>query len=129
MVMYGPYSRPDGRLHVIHYDSNTGKRRTQSYPRYLMEQKLGRELTSDEHVDHIDGDRTNNDIENFQILSYVENNRKSIIERGISKKWGSFICPTCENEFMLSVSRYTGNQVVQKKKGPYCSRRCAGMAK
>ena len=48
----GPYERPDKRKHmVIHYED--GSKGTKSYPKYLMEQKLGRELESDETVDHI----------------------------------------------------------------------------
>jgi hypothetical protein len=43
MKIYGPYTRKDGRKHVIvHYDG--GRIRTVSYPKWLMEQHLGREL-------------------------------------------------------------------------------------
>lgn len=41
--------------------------------RHLMEEKLGRELKSSEHVHHIDMDRNNNIIENLYLF---ENNRK-----------------------------------------------------
>ena len=40
--------------------------------RLIMEKKLGRYLTSDEVVHHIDGDHTNNAIENLQIMSQSE---------------------------------------------------------
>ena len=46
------------------------------YARYLMAVKLGRFLTSDEQVDHIDNDRTNDVIENLQILTQEENIKK-----------------------------------------------------
>lgn len=39
------------------------------YHRYLMEQKLGRELLEEEVVHHIDGDKLNNNINNLELMS------------------------------------------------------------
>lgn len=122
MTVYGPYQRKDGRRHVIHLVN--GKRRTQSYPRYLMEQHLGRKLEDWEEVDHINDDPTDDRIENFQLLTKPENIKKSA--KGV--KWGMFVCPTCECDFFAKMRHVTGNQKTQKKRGPYCSRRCAGLA-
>lgn len=122
MKIYGPYERKDGRKHVIHYDLNTRNRRTQSYPRYLMEQHLGRELESWEHIDHINDDCTDDRIENLQILTLAENNRKSARPAEI----GSYICPECNKTFSKSAAIVRHNQGVYKKFGPFCSRRCAG---
>ena len=72
MIVYGPYKRKDGRSIVIHYDDVLGTTRTQSYPRYLMEQHLGRELESWEQVDHINDDPTDNRIENLKLVEEVE---------------------------------------------------------
>jgi len=99
MKIYGPYTRKDGRKHVIHYDGKT--RRTQSYPRYLMEQKLGRELEILEQVDHKNEDHTDDNVENFQILTQGDNNRKSFKEQGRSAKWLSFVCPECNTNFSI----------------------------
>jgi len=46
MKVYGPYTRKDGRQHVILYENGT--RKTVSYPKYLLETKLGRPLDSNE---------------------------------------------------------------------------------
>lgn len=120
LTLYGPYTRPDGRKHVIHYDGKT--RRTQSYPRYLMEQHLGRKLEPWEEVDHINDDCTDDRIENYQILTKPENIEKS----HTPADFYNFICPVCEKEAAIPMSRYKHNQVVQGKAGPYCSKSCAG---
>lgn len=44
--------------------------------RILMEKKLGRELTSDEEVHHIDGNHLNNDPANLEVLSKSEHAKK-----------------------------------------------------
>lgn len=74
--VYGPYSngKPD-RLIMVFWDSETNTHGSQSYPRFLMEQKLGRELRDDEEVHHKDEDRTNNSLDNLTVLSTAEHNR------------------------------------------------------
>lgn len=120
--VYGPYLRKDGRKHVIHYDTDTGKRRTQSYPRYLMEQHLGRELLPDETVDHINEDFTDDRIENLQLLSLADNIR--LASKGPIML--RFVCPCCKKPFSIRQSQYKHNQKKMGKRGPFCSRRCAG---
>ena len=90
--VYGPYTRKDQRKHVIIvYDEGT--RRTKSYPRYLLETHLKRELTYEETVDHIDNDKTNDSIENLQILSLSENAKKQQVLN--PRKIYEFVCPCC----------------------------------
>lgn len=76
MKIYGPYTRKDGRQHIVLYDFEKGLRKTMSYPKYLLEQKLGRELLPNETCDHIDNDFTNNSLDNLQVLTREENARK-----------------------------------------------------
>jgi endogenous inhibitor of DNA gyrase (YacG/DUF329 family) len=45
--------------------------------RWVMAQVLGRPLTSDEHVDHINQDRADNRPENLQVLSPSDHSRKT----------------------------------------------------
>lgn len=79
--------------------SYSGKRSTMSYARYLLSCKLMRALSKDEHVDHIDGDRMNDDIENLQILSVAENSRKAVRQNGRTMQMIEFVCPGCKNTY------------------------------
>lgn len=52
-----------------------GALRGQHEHRAVMEQALGRPLSPGELVHHIDGNKTNNDLDNLQILTQAEHNR------------------------------------------------------
>lgn len=124
MKIYGPYIRKDGRSHIciVHDD---GRKQTKSYPRYLMEQHLNRELLPSEVIDHIDNDKTNNNISNLQILSNVDNIKKQHSLH--PRKRITFICPQCKQE-STKWDNYTKGNRKKGKSGPYCSRSCAGKA-
>lgn len=92
------------------------ERSTTSYARYLLSVNLCRFLLEEETVDHIDGDKTNDSIDNLQILSREDNIRKS------SKKitMVSFICDFCKKSFSLPKRQTYG-----KRKTRCCSRICS----
>jgi hypothetical protein len=121
--IYGPYLRKDGRKHLI-IICDDGKRKTISYPKYLLEQKLGRKLLSHETCDHIDGDYTNDSLDNLQVLSRSDNSAKAMAVR--PAEVGYFVCPECCASFYKSMSEVRGNQSTQRKAGPFCSKACAG---
>ena len=79
-VVYGPYKhKHDKRMRIILYKSGEkGKwRKILAYAKALMEIKLNRVLEKGEVVDHIDEDKTNDNIDNLQVLSNKENIIKS----------------------------------------------------
>jgi len=121
MKVYGPYTRKDGRQHVILYQD--GKRKTVSYPKYLLEQKLGRSLLPNETCDHIDNDHTNNCLDNLQVLTRSDNARKANALK--PAELGHFTCPVCNASFTKPMCDVRAN-LKQNKSGPYCSRSCAG---
>ena len=122
MKIYGPYIRKDGRSHICIKHDN-GKKQTKSYPRYVLEQYLGRELTIHETVDHINNDFTDNRIENLQILPLANNIQKQ--HQHHQRKQITFICPNCKQEVTKWENNIKGN-LKKGKSGPYCSRKCAG---
>lgn len=61
---------------IFAYCSDGNKRFSISYPRLLLQIKVGRLLGKDETCDHIDNNSLNNKFVNLQALSRVENARK-----------------------------------------------------
>lgn len=59
-----------GRWQVVLADGT----RTYRY-RHMMEEHLGRKLATDEHVHHINGDPTDDRLENLQVLGEAEHHR------------------------------------------------------
>ena len=49
--------------------------------RLVVEKSLGRILEDQEHVHHINGDRTDNRIENLDIMTKVEHSREHSLDR------------------------------------------------
>jgi len=124
MKIYGPYTRKDNRQHIciVHED---GSRQTQSFPRFLMEQHLGRKLQPHEEVDHIDNNFTNNDITNLQVLTKTQNRRKEMQRDKRKASYVSFVCPCCGNTATKRKCDVDHNRK-KGRAGPYCSRQCAG---
>lgn len=121
MKVFGPYRRSNGRQLVIVVDRN-GRRRTVSYPKWLLEVQLGRKLDPNlETVDHLDGNFDNNDISNLRIVPRDEHSAEDT-RRAKSLK---FDCAWCGTEFERS-GRLVRDKAKKKKAGPFCSRKCAG---
>lgn len=132
MHVRGPYVFKSGKVagrkyvQIIHDD---GHRETTLYSRHLMEQHLGRELESWEHVDHIDEDKTNDDISNLQILTNSANARKSALGkpsplRGVEKGFThgtsyGWMKKKCSCEICQAAKRVWNEQrnVRRKKRG------------
>lgn len=110
----------ENRKTVILFNSSKDRSST-AYARYLVSVALGRYLTDDEHVDHIDHDKTNDVLENLQILSKKDNNLKESKRRG--RVLVEVICPYCAKHF----TRRKGNTpLVKCKEGTiiFCSNEC-----
>jgi len=108
---------------VLSLVSNNNSKTSISYARYLMSIKEKRYLNKQEHVDHINGDKMDDRIENLQILSQYENNIKSIKENNLTAKKTEFKCPICGTLFTRPSHNYNYRPAFK----PTCSRRCGGI--
>jgi len=84
-----------------------------------MSVHLGRYLTDDEHVDHINEDKADDRMDNYQILTNAENTKKS-------QAFAIYVdlkCPQCESRFLRR--RKHTHLCVKKKFVDFCSRSCS----
>ena len=127
--VYGPYDRKeDNRQHVI-IISLDGKRKTLSYPRYVMEINLNRYLTKDEEVHHIDGNEKNNTIFNLVIIPTHVHKRMKRGSKFNELAKEIHTCPMCKIEFKLTLEQTRERYYNEERKmihGPFCSGECVG---
>lgn len=118
--VYGPYTRKDGRKHVIVWWKK-GKQRTISYPKWLTEQRLGKELADSDTVDHHDRDVDNNSRRNLKVLTRREHGKLDA-RRAVPIDMKCVWCRKRVHALRRGVNRLSR----QGKAGPFCSKSCAG---
>lgn len=96
---------------------------TITYARYLYSVANSMKLDVNIHVDHIDGDRTNDMLSNLQLLQPNQNKLKFRIDNNIKPNMAHLRCPECDIVFI----REKRNTHLSKG-GTYtaCSRTCSG---
>lgn len=113
-LIYKQWHKKECRWYAIVY-WNENKRTTKSWARYLMETHLGRFLAPSETVDHIDGNKTNDVLENLQILTIAENVKKSARKAKII----TIICDNCGELFQRNASL-----IRKKQNNIFCKPEC-----
>lgn len=121
--VYGSYTRSDGRKQVTLYKNKI--RTTLSYPKYLMELHLGRQLCPNECIHHIDHDVSNNSLNNLIVISRDEHSREHSLKY---RETITVKCCWCGSEFKLTPKQqsYQYRNRNRVKTGPFCSRSCIG---
>lgn len=127
--VYGPYvSKSHERKYVI-LKYYRGKIKNKLYSRFLFETHTQKILSSNEMVDHIDGDKKNDVIENLQILSRSENAKKQYKQgQTISPNFGKkkvldIKCCICFNDFQIDEHDYKRIEI-NKSHRLTCSSKC-----
>jgi transcription elongation factor Elf1 len=100
--VYGPYTRKDNRQIVILRDDHHNQL-TVSYPKYIVECALNRYLESNETVDHIDEDVTNNDLSNLRIVPRGIHAASHVPRRVVTGN--EFNCPVCGKRCVATYDR------------------------
>jgi hypothetical protein len=123
-IVYGPiFHKKEKRNMVVLYPKpGTSLRRSStSYARYLVSIKLGRKLTQDEEVDHIDDNSMNDSIKNLKLITPENNRKKAAMKQ--SSAMLELKCPHCQKTFTRE-----RRQTHLAKSGLFtaCSRHCAG---
>lgn len=122
---YDPVLNREGRYSIFLIHKTDGTRTTISNARFKYETYHKIKLNESQTVDHKDGNKSNDDIDNLQVLTMVENLEKSLIQNNVSRKFVELCCPNCSVLFTKEKRR----TFLIKKNGVFtcCSRRCAGI--
>lgn len=128
---YINYSKKDGRYRAM--NKRSGK--SVSYPRLLMENHLGRYLDKNEDVHHKDGDKSNNNIDNLEVIDHVIHIKQHNKEYAIVYYDEIRQCPICKVWFQWTDTQQRNRRKNKNRKKPkydtesdvpFCSKRCAG---
>ena len=97
-------------------------KRTVSYPKWIIENHIGRRLKSNETVDHYDRDYTNDNINNLRVkLKSVHTSEDAIRVKPIE-----ITCIWCGTKALKRATDLDGN-AKQGRAGPFCSNKCSGI--
>jgi len=91
--------------------------------RVVMENNIGRLLETSEEIHHIDGNRTNNNIKNLQILSKSEHSKITQSER--PRPSPVQIKCECGKVFIVDPGVYKYRYNRSQGKQIYCCKQCA----
>jgi hypothetical protein len=117
----GPYFNKTQNRYFVRYLFPDKTKRVITYAKYLMEQHLKRTLSNTETVDHIDRNKTNDVIENLQILNLPEHAK-------LDAKYVNLVEITCVlcNKKAFKQPKNIKHNSKQGKAGPFCSKSCCG---
>lgn len=115
VVYVGVNKEPRRVATLRNYTTKTSH--TMSYAKYLYTSFYKCDVSQGDEVDHINGDRMDDRIENLQVISRKYN----ITKDHKHKEMIELICPICGNRFLFRKSN------LHTHPNPCCSRKCGGI--
>ena len=94
-----------------------GTMTSMSYAKYLYTSYHSCEVDSNNHIDHINGDKMDDRIENLQLISGTYNRQKDHKHKEMVLR----ICPVCGKESLYPKRNLSTHS------NPCCSRKCGGI--
>ena len=92
--------------------------------RVVVENALGRLLNTNEVVHHKDGNKTNNCLDNLEVMTVEEHARAHRLVHG--KVMAKLKCPWCGKIFIKPIVQTFLYRKNSKQRATYCSRSCNG---
>lgn len=120
--LYIVFHRKENRRMANLIRKDKSGRTTISYARYLMSVNQKRLLTCYEEVDHIDNDKTNDNLSNLQILSPEDNLKKQNLINS-SKSKVIVNCSNCNSEYLVKANNYRFKLKAGQTRF-FCTRKC-----
>ena len=74
-IVKGPYLNGSGYMYVDVYEPETGRKYKTPHHRFVVEEHKGERLKEGYVVHHKDGRKTNNDIDNLQVMTRTAHNK------------------------------------------------------
>ena len=115
ITLYVSINKDPRRVAVLR--KSTGETKTMSYAKYLYTSFYKEEIPKDMHIDHINGDKLDDRIENLQKITGFYNRQKDHPVKSMSM----LRYPVCGKEFLFETRN------LSFKNNPCCSRRCGGI--
>lgn len=114
-VVYIATNKEPRRVATLRKDDGTMI--SMSYAKYLYTSHHKVDIDKTLHIDHINGDKMDDRIENLQVISGTYNRQKDHKR----KEMIVCICPVCNEEFLFPKSNLSTHP------NPCCSRKCGGI--
>lgn len=115
IAVYVNITKEPRRVATMRY--NNGELHSISYAKYLYTSFHKCEVDIEHEVDHINGNKLDDRVENLQVISKRQNNSKKTHK----KVFVELTCPVCGDKFIFDKSN------LKSHPNPCCSRRCGGI--
>jgi len=115
IAIYLNTNKEPRRVVTMKYDN--GEMHSISYAKYLYTSTYKCDVPEGEEIDHINGDRMDDRIENLQKISRRLNKNKGKMRKTMIIRE----CPICHKKFLFELRNLTSHP------NPCCSRKCGGI--